>query len=554
VRGEVRSRPRLLACLLALALDGPSCVLPHYDRSTDAASSDGGGPDGDVGDGSVASIGAGDGAQEAGGAEVDGVPPDTSASGDDGPARSADTADDASAGATTVDGAPARDDGPGDGREADQPDAGPARCPGPDPQYSFLDGFERYPEGKEVAGAEMSPWRTLVGAKRGAAVTSTWAMSCLRGLFIQSSGDGVYAPLQLPHLPAKLNIEMFYALETGGEKAAEFGLASTSGGILTKVFAVSPQGTNLVVSTPWSPKPTDVTANLQTSSINSFGRPPRNYIRIELDFCALEARIFVGPDRTAALVAIVPLGGTGPFDVFYLSGEARSTVIDDLALWTPGTIIDRSMLCTDQLLEMIRSPGSRCSGLAWDGAGLWMLDSNKTLYEIAHTQAPTTFDFQGNGLSWDGVGFWTKKESNIVRIHPGNILEDPGPSIFSNYGSEAQWHAGKFWTLSSLYSTIMLWTPAGAPGIDWHFNASNPSGLSVTDDAFYCAVGIWRNAADYDLGLAKYAHEGVEPLVVHNLTQLGLPTYKGNYSLATDGKTFWICDDTRFEIYRLSLP
>src|SRR5581483_4243403 len=247
--------------------------------------------------------------------------------------------------------------------------------------------------------------------------------------------------------------------------------------------------------------------------------------RVELDFCALQARLFVGADAGAALTATVDLGDTAPFDSFYIAQGLRSTFIDDLAIWTRGTSIDRSMLCGAQLIETINSPGSRCSGIAWDGANLWMLDNLKTLYRIGDS-AGVVANFQGYGLSWDaaGKGFWTRNNNSnsgaqIVRLYPNGTF-DAGPNIFAQGGftdanAQGQWYGGAFWTLAVSPSTIVQqWSTNGVQISNWVVSPPvfpgpvTTSGVLVSNNAVYVGAAIYLGSTDQDIGLMKFSLAG----------------------------------------------
>ena len=556
---------RLLTLVAILGLASPACVLPKYHkRSTAATESGDGAPNGGEG-----------GGQADGAAQEDGGPADQPASNDaadrtpsyDAPedvvGRDVAAGVDALA---VVDGATEAARGEVGRRDArpDGPtawDGGPSCTPDEEPAFSFLDGFESYPPGGYIAAAAGSRWRTLPGSSQFGQVTTTWATSCSQALFVQTPGQVVYAPVQTAAQASKLNIEFLYAPMGGELDAAELGLGSVSGALLSKVFSIRAHGTDLVVATPWA-APTTVPANLATGS-DVILRPPRNYVRVELDFCAVEARIFVGRDASAPLVQTVNLGGAGPFDVVYVSGGGRSTYLDDLAVWTPGTSLDRSMLCGAQLIEKVTSPGSRCSGIAWDGDHLWMLDNLRNLYRIGDATG-VQLDFQGYGLSWDGVGFWTRNTSagfgeQIVRVRPNGVVE-PGPNIFAQAGfsdsnGQAQWLApGYFWVLSTTYGFAELWSLAGLKVRDWAVSGTTfLTGVLLRDQWIYFATGIWFNSSDEDAGMVKYDLTGVR-LGMQNLSQLGLPHYQGRYSLATDGNTYWICSEAALDIYHVKLP
>ncbi len=434
-------------------------------------------------------------------------------------------------------------------------------CPAP-AQFSFLDGFEAYPS-DTVLGVPGSPWRALNPSSTTGSLTTVWARSCAKDLFLQAAGPILYAPLSLASRPSKLNIELWYAPAAGADSAAEFGLGSIDGQILSKAFAISVQGGSAKASTSSGPS-SMVSTNVQSAS-DTFGRAAQNYIRVELDYCELEARVYVGTDSDAPLSATVGLGANDNFDIFYLAPEARSTYIDNLAIWTPATPIDRSQLCAGQLLDTFTSPGSRCSGLGWDGNNLWLLDNLEALYQLDDTGKETNsvaLDFHGDGLSWDGVGFWTRNNDSasfgtqIVRVRANGTV-DSGPDIFAQQGfsdwdSQAQWYDGSFWTLSSQFG-VHKWSTAGVEQLNWTTSELSPVGLLAKGDALYFGVGIWRNSADYDTGVAKYSLTGV-PLGSFDLAQLGVPNGLGRLSLASDGQTYWVCSEDGFDVWHVALP
>ena len=442
-------------------------------------------------------------------------------------------------------------------------------CPS-SPRFSFLDGFEAY-TGDSVLSESGSPWRALNPSLTTGDLGTAWVRSCSKDLFFQGPGPVLYVPLALPSSPAKLNFELWYAPSNGSGSATEFGLGSVNGQILSKIFSVTAQGTSLKTSTPWR-APTVVSDSLRSAD-DLVGRAPQNYVRVELDFCALQARVYVGTDSSAPLSGTVQLGGSDHFDAFYLTPGARTTYIDDLAIWTPGTALDRSKLCAARVLDSFASPGSRCSGLGWDGASLWLLDNQKTLYRMDDTGRATQhvdLDFRGYGLSWDGLGFWTRNSDGnafgeqVVRLRP-NGLNEPGPAIFAQHGfsesgSQAQWSNGAFWTVSSTYNTVRKWSSSGTELLNWTFalNASGLTALSAPgllskDDALYFGVGFWKNSADQDTGIVKYSLTGVA-LEAHNLSQLGIPPGLDGLSLASDGKTYWVCSEDSFDVWHVTFP
>jgi hypothetical protein len=421
-------------------------------------------------------------------------------------------------------------------------------CANTQPTFAFLDGFESYPAGS-ISGAS-ARWQRVTTSNFGANITDQWAHGCSQNLSIQSSyasSEVDLAQLAFPSRPSRLNIELWLAVDAFSNTGfATFGLGKRSGPNIQPAVSLRAQGQELRLITPWRDQV--VTTQLQTGS---FGQAAvHNYVRVELDFCAGEAKVFVGATPSSATSTTVMFGGTRDFDAFYISGGIAATYIDDLAIWTPDTPLDRDQLCPFKVLSHIMSPGSSCTGLAWDGSTLWMADNLERLHQLDTTgTALRTIQARSDvhlaGLAWDGSGFWTSNYTRPAKVGlDGTLVARHTISLWSD-SDRVAWDGHDFWWLTTNLDAVTKYDANGTQLLRWTPRSYSASGIT------FAAANVWL--VEYELFpvLMAYTPQGTRMRSVR-LDKLGITT--GNASPqepAWDGEAMWLCRG--FDIYRIQL-
>jgi hypothetical protein len=446
-------------------------------------------------------------------------------------------------------------------------DAGPTgTCQGQDTPFALLEGFEGFADNAQVAQGMVDGWRLLDGSLSVGSTSSSWVKSCSRALFVQGKGRTLYRPLALPASIPRLTVELSYTPRAGDPDFAEFGLATVQGAVLEKLVYLDAVGMSLQAMSKVTSAPVTV-GQLRVAS-DTAPRPEHNTIRLELDFVAHRAQVFLGTDAAKPAAALEFAAGASP-NAFYISAGIGSTYVDDLAIYTPCTSIDRDQLCAARLIDTFMSPGDSCTGLGWGASSLWFLDKQNRLYQRnpdGMFGPPVKLNFPAFGLSWDGTGFWTRNDEDgfngarIVRV-TANGAVDLGPKIFrgQDWEARAQWYESAFWVMERS-TTVSTWSTSGSELRSWpignaDLSALSNSGILMKDGKIYTAVAIWRGTlVDAETGIAAYRPMERMPVATHDLSQLGIPPYASGYSLASDGTTYWLCGKDQFTVYHFRLP
>jgi len=202
------------------------------------------------------------------------------------------------------------------------------------------------------------------------------------------------------------------------------------------------------------------------------------------------------------------------------------------------------------------SPGSRPSGLAWDGRNLWMVDNLRNLYKMdANGNVITSFPVLGfsddRGLTWDGTGLWI-----VVGVH--NYKMDTLGNVIDTLDVQHWWHSGldwdgKYWWFGNYNSsTLHKHNRNGEELLNFDLNEifGHPTGLA------FDGINLWvgTSSEGFTDDIFKYSTMGAY-IYEFDLGTLGISPPSGSYaSLAWDGQSLWYATDDQFTIYRLNVP
>ncbi len=211
---------------------------------------------------------------------------------------------------------------------------------------------------------------------------------------------------------------------------------------------------------------------------------------------------------------------------------------------------------TISIRSSFTSPGSRPSGLTWDGRNLWMVDNLRNLYKMdAAGNVITSFPVLGysddRGLTWDGTGLWI-----VVGAH--NYKLDTLGNVIDTLDVQHWWHSGldwdgKYWWFGNYNSSILhKHDRDGAEILNFDLNEifGHPTGLA------YDGINLWvgTSSEGFTDDIFKYSTIGAY-LYEFDLGTIGLSPPSGSYAaLAWDGQSLWYATDDQFTIYRFNVP
>ncbi|MBI3005078.1 MAG: fibronectin type III domain-containing protein, partial [Ignavibacteriales bacterium] len=205
------------------------------------------------------------------------------------------------------------------------------------------------------------------------------------------------------------------------------------------------------------------------------------------------------------------------------------------------------------------SPGSRPTGLAWNGRNLWMIDNLKNVYKLDTSgtvlSSFAVSGFPDNDLSWDGTGLWIGDGAvgtpfDHVKVDSvGNRVDSLDAYYWANSGLE--WDGKFFWVGDYNFSVLHKHRKDGSKVLDFSTSAifGHPTGLS------YDGVNLWvGTSAEGGNDIFKYSTTGTA-LYQFDLSTLGISPTPGSFaSVAWDGQSLWYAPDDQFTIYRLNVP
>jgi phosphodiesterase/alkaline phosphatase D-like protein len=200
------------------------------------------------------------------------------------------------------------------------------------------------------------------------------------------------------------------------------------------------------------------------------------------------------------------------------------------------------------------SPGSRPTGLAWDGTNLWMIDNLKNVYRM-DTSGTVLSSFTAPGfpdldLSWDGTGLWIGggqgygSGRNMKVDALGNRVDSLDVSHWAFSGFE--WDGKFFWISDYNSSLIYKHARNGTPLLNFGVDISTARPNSIS----YDGINLWIGSpGNY---VSKYSTSG-QFLYRANLNSLGITSTTSSV-VAWDGQSLWIAKTDQFTIYRLNAP
>ncbi|MBI3109928.1 MAG: DUF1565 domain-containing protein, partial [Ignavibacteriales bacterium] len=209
---------------------------------------------------------------------------------------------------------------------------------------------------------------------------------------------------------------------------------------------------------------------------------------------------------------------------------------------------------TVSIRSSFTSPGSRPTGLAWDGRNLWMIDNLNNIFKmdpsgnvLATFKAP---GFPDLDLSWDGTGLWIGggqgygSGRNYKVDSLGNRLDSLDVSHWAFSGFE--WD-GKFFWISD-YNSSLIYKHARNGSVLLNFgvdiSAARPNSLS------YDGAHLWIGSPGSNIN--KYSTTG-QLLARFNVSPLGISSTTSSV-IAWDGESLWFAKTDQFTIYRLNVP
>ncbi len=211
---------------------------------------------------------------------------------------------------------------------------------------------------------------------------------------------------------------------------------------------------------------------------------------------------------------------------------------------------------TISIRSSFTSPGSRPSGLAWDGRNLWMVDNLRNLYKMDATgNVITSFPVLGfsddRGLTWDGTGLWI-----VVGIH--NYKMDTLGNVIDTLNVQHWWHSGldwdgKYWWFGNYNSsTLHKHDREGNEILNFELNEifGHPTGLA------YDGINLWvgTSSEGFTDDIFKYSTLGAY-VYEFDLGTIGISPVSGSYAaVAWDGQSLWYASDDQFTIYRFNVP
>jgi hypothetical protein len=211
---------------------------------------------------------------------------------------------------------------------------------------------------------------------------------------------------------------------------------------------------------------------------------------------------------------------------------------------------------TISIRSSFTSPGSRPSGLTWDGRNLWMVDNLRNLYKMdAAGNVITSFPVLGfsddRGLTWDGTGLWI-----VVGVH--NYKLDTLGNVIDTLDVQHWWHSGldwdgKYWWFGNYnLSTLHKHDRDGIEILNFELNEifGHPTGLA------YDGINLWigTSSEGFTDDIFKYSTIGAY-VYEFDLGTIGISPPSGSYAaLAWDGQSLWYTTDDQFTIYRLNVP
>ena len=256
--------------------------------------------------------------------------------------------------------------------------------------------------------------------------------------------------------------------------------------------------------------------------------------------------------KNSRQIGALPCNSTIYWRVRAKDADGWSTFSDVFSFQTMGAPQNTSISIRSSFL----SPGSRPTGLAWDGRNLWMVDNLRNLYKMdtvgnVIASYPVSGFSDDRGLMWDGTGLWI-----VVGIH--NYKLDTLGNRIDTLDVQHWWHSGLdwdgkyFWFGNYNFSSLHKHTKDGSEILNFDLNEifGHPTGLA------YDGKNIWvgTSSEGFTDDIFKYSTMGAY-VYEFDLGTIGLSPPSGSYaSLAWDGRSLWYASDDQFTIYRLNVP
>jgi hypothetical protein len=419
-------------------------------------------------------------------------------------------------------------------------------CPRASPTFSFVEGFEGYADGT-LGGASGSPWIRLSASRTGA-VNATWPHGGEKAFEVTSfttSTEVDYVPLEFTSPPARIDVELWYTPDGFFvyKDFADFGL-----GFASSQFALA-RSLTLRVRDHDLLFVADGTAQRMWDAFEygSGSAPVATYVRVELDLCAGEARVFAGADAAAPLRGTATFQPPGELNAFFVAGGLNPTHFDDIVISTPGSPIDRTPLLgpPSAVQAVFDSPGSGCLGLGWDGQDLWFLDDLDRLYQLdAATGVPKkTLQLDAaterSDLAWkDGV-LYVGTYGGLQGLDSNGVAVGLLPGLYYWSFSGHAWDGQHWWVGDYNSWTIHKHAADGREVLKWSAGQfEHPAGIASD------GVSIWTTAGS---SLAHYLPDGTYVGDV-DLGKAGVRT--GGRCIEWDGASLWY--SAGFKLWKLA--
>lgn len=223
------------------------------------------------------------------------------------------------------------------------------------------------------------------------------------------------------------------------------------------------------------------------------------------------------------------------------------------------TLQFRTMLPEDHESITIRnsftSPGSRPTGLTWDGYHLWMIDNLQNLYKL-DTAGNVLASYTISGSSDDRGLFW--KDNRIWVLGSTNKIIDTLGNETGSFDLQYWWHSGGEWDGTYLWfddynsSYVHKHTEDGTEILNWEATElfGHTTGLAWDGENLW----VGGSGEGFTLDIFKYSVVG-EMIYQFDLSTIGLSPEPGSFAaLAWDGRSLWYATDDQFKIYRLNVP